>query len=81
MSLPEFEDFVYDACLLDWDAEEERMEEIKERFDRARHVRIQGEGTDLTVGIEGREGVVSAGFRNMPDGRSSTARSRTRPRA
>jgi aminopeptidase len=68
MTLPEFEDFVYDACLLDWDAEQERMVEIKERFDRARAVRIVGEGTDLTLGIEGREGVVSAGFRNMPDG-------------
>ena len=68
MSLPEFEDFVYEACLLDWDAEEERMREIKERFDRGRSVHIVGEGTDLTLGIDGREGVVSAGFRNMPDG-------------
>jgi aminopeptidase len=68
MSLEDYTDFVYDACLLDWDAEEQRMSEIKERFDRARTVRIVGEGTDLTLGIEGREGVVSAGFRNMPDG-------------
>jgi aminopeptidase len=68
MTFTEFEDFVYDACLLDWDAEEERMRAIKERFDAARAVRIVGEGTDLAVGIEGREGVVSAGFRNMPDG-------------
>jgi aminopeptidase len=68
MSLPECEDFVYDACLLDWDAEEGRMREIKERFDRARSVHIVGDGTDLTLGIDGREGVVSAGFRNMPDG-------------
>jgi aminopeptidase len=68
MTLPEFEDFVYDACLLDWDAEEEWMREIKERFDRAGTVHIVGDGTDLRLGIEGREGVVSAGFRNMPDG-------------
>ena len=68
MTLDEYTDFVYDACLLDWDAEEERMLEIKERFDLGRSVHIQGEGTDLTIGIEGREGVVSAGFRNMPDG-------------
>jgi aminopeptidase len=68
MTLDEYSDFVYDACLLDWDAEEERMLEIKERFDLGRSVHIQGEGTDLTIGIEGREGVVSAGFRNMPDG-------------
>jgi aminopeptidase len=68
MTLPEYTEFVYGACLLDWDAEEERMQAIKERFDRARRVRIVGDGTDVTLGIEGREGVVSAGFRNMPDG-------------
>ncbi|MBA2463281.1 MAG: aminopeptidase [Actinobacteria bacterium] len=68
MSLPEFEDFVYGACLLDWDAEEERMRAIKERFDRAERVRIVGDETDLTLSIAGRDGVVSAGFRNMPDG-------------
>jgi aminopeptidase len=68
MTLDEYADFIFDACLLDWDAEEERMRRVKERFDAAAAVRIQGEGTDLTIGIEGREGVVSAGFRNMPDG-------------
>jgi aminopeptidase len=68
MTLDEYADFIYDACLLDWDAEEQRMRRIKERFDAAAEVRIVGEGTDLTLGIGGREGVVSAGFRNMPDG-------------
>ena len=68
MTLPDYADFVFDACLLDWDAEEERMRGIKERFDRGDSVRIVGDGTDLTLGIAGREGVVSAGFRNMPDG-------------
>ena len=68
MSLREFEDFVYGACLLDWDAEEERMRRVKVRFDRARRVRIVGAGTDLTLSVEDRDGVVSAGFRNMPDG-------------
>ena len=68
MSLPEYADFVYGACLLDWDAEEERMRAIKQRFDRAEQVRIVGDGTDLTLSIRGRDGVVSAGFRNMPDG-------------
>jgi aminopeptidase len=68
MSLAEYTDFVFDACLLDWDAEEERLREIKARFDRGSTVRIVGADTDLTLGIEGREGVVSAGFRNLPDG-------------
>jgi aminopeptidase len=68
MTLDEYTEFVFGACLLDWDAEQQRMERIRERFDRATTVRIAGEGTDLTIGIEGRQGVVSAGFRNMPDG-------------
>ena len=68
MSLPEYTEFIYGACLLDWDAEEKRMQAVKERFDRADRVRIVGDGTDLTLSIRGRTGVVSAGFRNMPDG-------------
>ncbi len=68
MTLEEYTEFVFGACLLDWDAEEQRMREVKTRFDRGSTVRIVGAGTDLTVGIDGREGVVSAGFRNMPDG-------------
>jgi aminopeptidase len=68
MSLTEFEDFLYRACLLDWDAEAERMAKIKERFDRAAEVRIVGAGTDLTLSLEGREGEVDAGHANMPGG-------------
>jgi aminopeptidase len=68
MSLTEFEDFLYGACLLDWDAEGRRMEKIKERFDRASEVRIVGAGTDLTLSLEGREGEVDAGHANMPGG-------------
>ena len=45
MTLEEYTDFVYDACLLDWDAEEARMREIKERFDRGRSVHIVGDGS------------------------------------
>ncbi len=68
MSLAEYEDFVYDACLLDWDAEGARMQRFADRFDRASEVRVVGEGTDLTLSIAGRTGVVSQGRRNMPDG-------------
>jgi aminopeptidase len=81
MSLPEFEAFVYDACLLDWDAEEERMREIKERFDRARSVHIVGDGTDLTSGSTGAKASSPPASATCPTARSSTARSRTRPRA
>jgi aminopeptidase len=68
MSLQEFEDFLYGACLRDWDAEAERMARIKERFDRASEIRIVGAGTDLVLGLEDRVGEVDAGHANLPGG-------------
>ena len=68
MTLAEFEDYVYSACLRDWDAEHERMSRYAERFDRAKEVRIVGRDTDLTLSIEGREATVDHGLRNMPGG-------------
>jgi aminopeptidase len=68
MSLAAFEDFLFGAVLLDWDAEGEKMQRIKERFDPADEVRIIGEETDLRISIAGREGVVDDGHYNMPGG-------------
>src|SRR5437764_1162204 len=90
MSLPEFEDFLYGACLRDWDAEAERMGKIKERFDRASKVRLVGAGTDLTLSLEGREGEVDAGRpererrplghgQGPAPGRAALVRRRSRP--
>jgi aminopeptidase len=68
MTLPEFEDYVYGACLRDWDAEHERMRRYAERFDRASEVRIVGKDTDLTLSIEGRNATIDHGLRNVPAG-------------
>ena len=68
MSLREFEDFLFGSVLLDWDAEGEKMQRIKERFDPAKEVRIVGDGTDLRFSIDGREGWVDDGHFNMPGG-------------
>ena len=68
MSLAEFEDFLYGACLLDWEAERERMSRYAERFDAADEVRIAAEGTDLTLSVAGRKGFVDAGGANIPGG-------------
>jgi aminopeptidase len=68
MTLQQFEDFLYGAVLIDWDALEREMEKIAERFDGAREVRIVGEDTDLTFSLEGRKGKVSAAGANMPSG-------------
>ncbi|MBA3717868.1 MAG: aminopeptidase [Actinobacteria bacterium] len=68
MSLDEFEDFLYGACLIDWDAERERMQVVKDRLDAADEVRIVASGTDVTLNLAGREGKIDAGGANMPGG-------------
>jgi aminopeptidase len=72
MATDEFADFVYGACLLDWDAEHEQMQRYADRFAGAEEVRIVGAGTDLRLGVSGRPFEVDAGGTgggsNMPGG-------------
>ncbi|TMK80148.1 MAG: aminopeptidase [Actinobacteria bacterium] len=68
MGIKAFEDFLFGAVLLDWDAEGEKMQRIKERFDPTEEVRIVGHKTDLRFSIAGRDGVVDDGHLNMPGG-------------
>jgi aminopeptidase len=68
MSYEQFADFLYGAVLIDWHAERERMKRIKDVFDAADEVRIVAAGTDLRIGLHGREGLVDAGGANMPGG-------------
>jgi aminopeptidase len=73
MPLREFEDFLYGACLLDWDAERERMSGYAKRFEGAEEVRLVAGGTDLRLGIAGRPVQVDAGGANMPGGEFFTS--------
>ena len=68
MGTREFADFLYAACLRDWDAERERMQRYADRFDAAEAVRIVGAETDLTLSIAGRTMRVDAGGANIPGG-------------
>lgn len=68
LSLGDYEDVLYAACLLDWDAERERMARYAERFDAAETVRIVGPGTDLTLSVAGRSFEIDDGHLNMPGG-------------
>jgi aminopeptidase len=68
LTLGEFEDLVYGACLVDWDAEGQRLRRYADRFDAAEEVRIVGAGTDLTLSLAGRRGEVDDGRTNMPGG-------------
>ena len=68
MSTPAFADFLYGACLRDWNAERERMQRYADRFDAADEVRIVGDGTDLRLSLAGRSMKVDAGGANIPGG-------------
>ena len=68
MTLRQFEDFLYGACLLDWSSEHRRLERHAAMFDQAEQVRIVGDGTDLTLSLAGRRMDVDAGTGNMPGG-------------
>jgi aminopeptidase len=68
MGTREFADFLYGACLRDWDAERERMQRYADRFDAAEEVRIVGDGTDIRLSIAGRPMKVDAGGANIPGG-------------
>ncbi len=68
MSLEEFEDFVYSACLKDWAKESKKQDKLKEVLDKGKRVRIVAKDTDLTFSIEGRMSRKCDGKRNMPDG-------------
>jgi aminopeptidase len=70
LTLEEYEDAFYDACLRDWREARASMEPIRERFDRTSEVRIvdAANGTDLTFSLEGREGDIDDGHLNMPGG-------------
>ena len=68
MSTAAFADFLYAACLRDWDEEGRRMKRIADRFDAADEVRIVGVDTDLSFSLAGRHGEIDAGTSNMPAG-------------
>jgi aminopeptidase len=75
MSLTAYEDFFYRACLADkqdpiseWKQMAERQARIVEWLKGRKEIHIQGDGTDLKLGIEDRIFETAAGEYNLPDG-------------
>ena len=75
MSLAEFEDFYFHACLADdpqpltaWKRASEECSRLAEWTEGRREVRVVAEGTDVRLGIEGRKFIPATGDHNMPDG-------------
>ncbi len=75
MSLPDYEDFYYAACLATdsdpltaWRRASDEVERLRDWIDGREEVHIQGPGTDLRLGIAGRTFIAADGRHNMPDG-------------
>jgi aminopeptidase len=75
MSLEEYEDFVYGACLLNdpdpvasWRRVRERQQTLMDWLQDKKEIRVIGPDTDLRVGVAGRTWINCFGDNNMPDG-------------
>ncbi|MDQ7829452.1 MAG: aminopeptidase [Armatimonadota bacterium] len=73
MPLDEMMAFFFRATLRDWAEEARTYEQIRERFQRARTVRVTGHETELTFSTVGRTYIIGDGRHNMPDGEIYTA--------
>jgi aminopeptidase len=75
MSLADYEDFYYGACLASdgdpltaWKRASEETERLADWIQGHEEVRITAPGTDITLGIAGRTFIPCIGDNNMPDG-------------
>ena len=75
MSLTEFEDFYFGACLATdsdplnaWKRASEECHRLAEWIDGRSEVHVTAPGTDIRLGIEGRRFIPCSGEHNMPDG-------------
>ncbi|WP_435063529.1 aminopeptidase [Halobaculum sp. EA56] len=74
MSTEEYENFVYDAVSLDWEAQHEFQQQLVERLNDADEVRIRsGEETDVTMSVAGNTALNDDGKANLPGGEVFTA--------
>ncbi len=68
MSLTEWENFVYKACLINWKKFGKQLEKINKKFEKGKKVWLKGKGVDLKFSIENKNSVADKGEENMPGG-------------
>ncbi|MCX6748333.1 MAG: aminopeptidase [Candidatus Pacearchaeota archaeon] len=68
MSLTEWENFVYQACLQDWPKLSKKLHKINSKFKENSKVHIIGENVDLKMRVHGSKSEVDDGKENMPGG-------------
>lgn len=74
MSLGSFANFIFSGIVdIDWQKKAAEQKKLKKLFDKAKEVRVVGEGTDLRLNKAGRNTVAASGEFNMPDGEVFTS--------
>jgi aminopeptidase len=68
MSLNEYENFVYTACLQDWTKLEKLMKKALSNFKENSSVHLIGENVDLKFKVHGKKAKTDLDFDNMPAG-------------
>jgi len=68
MSLTEYENFVYQACLQDWKKLTKKLQKINTLFKKSKSVHLFGKNVDLKFSIAGKNSVLDDGKENMPGG-------------
>jgi len=73
MSLQEYEDFYFNACLVDYHKMHEAAVPLKKLLEQTDKVRIVAPGTDVSFSLKGQKAEICSGYRNIPDGEVCTS--------
>ncbi len=65
MSLIDYEDFVFDSCLQDWDKLGKFIDKVLNVFRKAKKVHLIGENVDLRFDIHGTKAAADKGEENI----------------
>jgi aminopeptidase len=75
MSLADYEDFYYGACLATdddpvtaWERQSDEVRRLADWIEGKEEVHVKAPGTDLKLGVAGRSWIPCVGQHNMPDG-------------
>jgi aminopeptidase len=68
MSLQEYENFIYNACLQDWNKISKFMLKLKNKFKENSNVHLIGENVDLKFRVHGKKAATDLDGDNMPMG-------------
>lgn len=80
MSLEEYSEFLFKACYLDCDDPVAKLKELDEKqlkwadyLNGVKKLRVVGDKTDITFGVDGRKWISCSGLNNYPDGEVFTS--------